>query len=350
MPFINEQLADNQAQNDQAKLRKLAARRSRFRFDPESVMSLLRQRILAQDPVLNSLEDMLYTLKADFGAPDRPLVVNLLLGPTGVGKTETVRVLSEAILGSADQVCRIDMNTLAQEHYSAAITGSPPGYVGSKEGQTLFDEEKIKGSYSRPGIVLFDEIEKADRQVVRAIMNILDTGKLTLSAGNKVIDFSNAMIFMTSNLGVEALASKHALDKKTTARAFYRKLLNKHRSDQAILDQALRAHFDLEFINRIDRILTFAWIGKTRIVDLVTLELAQLNQRLSKKQLHLSCSNDLVAYLAEEYNSDYGVRDLRRHLRRLLEPKLARAILTDESEELFYARLEGGQILIEAAQ
>ena len=165
MPFINERIAQQEQQLDQdrekQRYEKSVARPSRFRFEPHAVLELLKARIVGHPHVLQAMEDMLSRVKADFNAAQRPLAVNLFLGPTGVGKTETVRVIAEAILGGADKICRIDMNTLAQEHYTAALTGSPPGYVGSKEGQTLFNIEYIKGSFSEPGIVLFDEIEFA---------------------------------------------------------------------------------------------------------------------------------------------------------------------------------------------
>ena len=133
----------------------------RFHFELQKVMQYLHDRIIGQEAALNEIEKMLHVVKADFSAPDRPLSVTLMLGPTGVGKTETVRLIAEAIYGRPDAFCRIDMNTLAQEHYAAAITGAPPGYVGSKEGHSLFDETAIAGSHTRPGIVLFDELEKA---------------------------------------------------------------------------------------------------------------------------------------------------------------------------------------------
>ena len=142
----------------------------RFHFEPSKVMQLLRERIIGQDAALNEIEKMLHVVKADFSSPDRPLSVTLMLGPTGVGKTETVRLIADAIYGRPDAFCRIDMNTLAQEHYAAALTGAPPGYVGSKEGHSLFDETAIADSHTRPGIMLFDELEKASNEVIRGLM------------------------------------------------------------------------------------------------------------------------------------------------------------------------------------
>ena len=160
MPFINERLEANRETIEKNRAASGPVRASRFRFEPEAVMARLRENIVGQDEALAAMESMLVRVKADIGEENRPLAVHLFLGPTGVGKTETVRLIAEAIHGNRDGLCRIDMNTLAQEHYAAALTGAPPGYVGSKEGHSLFDLDKVQGSFSKPGIVLFDEIEK----------------------------------------------------------------------------------------------------------------------------------------------------------------------------------------------
>ncbi len=186
MPFINDLIEQNRAHNEreaeQAQAEaKTTAYASRFTFDPDAVVELLKRRIAGQRPVIEALGAQLRVVKADLCEAGRPLYVTLFVGDTGVGKTEIVRLLAGAIHGSPDSFCRIDMNTLSQSHYSAAITGAPPGYVGSKEGITLFNEELIAGNYGRPGIVLFDEIEKASNDVSRSLMNILDAGKLKLA-------------------------------------------------------------------------------------------------------------------------------------------------------------------------
>ena len=131
----------------------------RFHFEPNNVMQLLRERIIGQDAALNEIEKCCMWSRQIFPVGS-PFVGYLDAGYTGVGKTETVRLIAEAIYGRPDAFCRIDMNTLAQEHYAAALTGAPPGYVGSKEGHSLFDETAIAGSHTRPGIMLFDELEK----------------------------------------------------------------------------------------------------------------------------------------------------------------------------------------------
>lgn len=331
MPFINDKLAAHQTELDRAQYARQVARHSRFQFEPEKVMDRLRARIVGQDEVLASMEDMLYHVKADIGGEARPLTVNLFLGPTGVGKTETVRILAESILGSADKLCRIDMNTLAQEHYAAALTGAPPGYVGSKEGHTLFDIEAIQGSFSQPGIVLFDEIEKASTEVIRALLNVLDTGRLVLSAGTREINFNNAMIFMTSNVGArEVQAFRDAKDS-----AWRRWFNSDSRQISSIVKRALQKKFDPEFLNRIDRILSFQHLGEEWLEQLLDIELDKLNQRLSRKNARIYLHQSARKQLFSHYDHQYGARNLSQQIRVKLEPIIARAMLEAPDSESF---------------
>lgn len=293
----------------------------RFHFEPIQVMQKLRERIIGQDAALNEIEKMLHVVKADFSNPERPLSVTLMLGPTGVGKTETVRLISEAIHGRADAFCRIDMNTLAQEHYAAALTGAPPGYVGSKEGHSLFDETAIAGSHTRPGIMLFDELEKASNEVLRGLMNVLDTGKLTLTAGTKTIDFRNCMIFMTSNVGAQA--AQQYLDKLNFLPKKMQDVCLKRVPTQTIIEKVMRRKFDPEFLNRIDRTLHYQPVQDDALPRLVEIELTKLNQRLQhqKRQVHLT--DAAKAYFYQDHDIRYGARHLGRKIRTELEPVLA---------------------------
>lgn len=293
----------------------------RFHFEPTQVMQKLRERIIGQDAALNEIEKMLHVVKADFSNPERPLSVTLMLGPTGVGKTETVRLISEAIYGRSDAFCRIDMNTLAQEHYAAALTGAPPGYVGSKEGHSLFDETAIAGSHTRPGIMLFDELEKASNEVLRGLMNVLDTGKLTLTAGTKTIDFRNCMIFMTSNVGTQA--AQQYLDKLNFLPKKMQDVCLKRVPTQTIIEKVMRRKFDPEFLNRIDRTLHYQPVQDDALPRLVEIELTKLNQRLQhqKRQVHLTAA--AKAYFYQDHDIRYGARHLGRKIRTELEPVLA---------------------------
>jgi ATP-dependent Clp protease ATP-binding subunit ClpA len=342
VPFINDRLDAGRDAAAQLLYQQQSLRPSRFKFDPNEAVTLLRQRIIGQDQALEAMENMLFTVKADFGVAQRPLSVTLFIGPTGVGKTETVSVIAEAILGGTDKLCRIDMNTLAQEHYSAALTGSPPGYVGSKEGQTLFNGDLIKGSFSEPGIVLFDEIEKANKDVVRAILNVLDTGKLRLTSGVKELDFTNALIFMTSNVGVKELTQSIARHQK----GWRRWLGIKPKNAALILDKALHSHFDPEFLNRIDRVISYSALENSQLEALVALELGKLNKRLSRRNASVTLDNAARTYLMRDYDERFGARDLSRRIRIELEPVLARALIAHPSSTAFSASIVQNKLAI----
>lgn len=293
----------------------------RFHFEPREVMGLLRERIIGQDDALLEIERMLHVVKADFSSPERPLSVTFMLGPTGVGKTETVRLIAEAIYGRPDAFCRIDMNTLAQEHYAAALTGAPPGYVGSKEGHSLFDETAITGSHTRPGIMLFDELEKASNEVIRGLMNVLDTGRLTLTAGTKTIDFRNCMIFMTSNIGAQA--AQQYLEKLQFLPQKIQSLCLKKMPTARVIEKVLQRKFDPEFLNRIDRTLHYQAVQEDALPRLVEIELNKLNQRLKHQKRSIQLTDAAKAFFYQGHDIRYGARHLARKIRTELEPILA---------------------------
>ena len=316
----------------------------RFHFEPLEVMQLLKQRIIGQEDALNEIEKMLHVVKADFSSPERPLSVTLMLGPTGVGKTETVRLISEVIYGRPDAFCRIDMNTLAQEHYAAAITGAPPGYVGSKEGHSLFDETAIAGSHTRPGIVLFDELEKASTEVLRGLMNVLDSGKLTLTSGTKTIDFRNCMIFMTSNVGAQA--AQQYLDKLNFLPEKIQKFCLKRVPVSSIIKKVMQRKFDPEFINRIDRVLQYQPVQDDALPKLVEIELEKLNQRLQHQKRSIQLTDAAKAHFYQNHDIRYGARHLARKIRVELEPILAVYFLNYPEQTEIHLDAQFGQLVI----
>lgn len=344
MPFINDVIENNKKLNDESKPVHDRFRTSRFRFDPDQAIELLKTRIIGQADMHDSIADMLHVVKADFGPGDRPLAVFLFVGSTGVGKTETVRVLAEAILGSAEQMCRIDMNTLAQEHYTAALTGAPPGYVGSKENHTLFDFEKIEGSYSKPGIVLFDEIEKSSKEVARALLNVLDSGRLELSAGTKRLNFNNCLIFMTSNEGARELDGYRRKFERGWRRWLRRR--PSRVAEQGILNAALQRKFDLEFINRIDRTVFFEALDQRFLDEVLSVELALLNKRLSRHSVSVRLDAAARRHLINGHDSRFGARHLRRRIRAHLEPELARALNTERESGTFVVSCQTGTLVV----
>jgi len=330
MPFINDQLEANRRVIAEKETPK-GLRQTRFTFDPDHLSRVLKKRIVGQDETLQRLDSLLQVVRADLGSKDRPLGVCLLMGPTGVGKTETVHILSELIHGSRQALCRIDMNTLGQEHYASALTGAPPGYVGSKEGHTLFDADKIQGSYSKPGIVLFDELEKASPEVIRSLLNVLDSGVLTLPSGNRTIHFHNTLIFMTSNLGAAEL-----LQYQNRFRRGWRKLLKpRQASESRILDEALNRRFDPEFVNRIDLILQYQRLPASESAKLLDLELEKLHRRLRDHHVELELTPAVRDFLCRDYDARYGARDLARLVRHELGPVVARAMLSNPAATEF---------------
>ncbi|TFY88809.1 ATP-dependent Clp protease ATP-binding subunit [Pseudomonas kairouanensis] len=315
----------------------------RFTFEPAQVMALLRSRIVGQEAALAQVEGLLKVVKADIGERDRPLSVNLFMGPTGVGKTEIVRLLAQALHGRSDGFCRIDMHTLAQEHYAAALTGAPPGYVGSKEGISLFNSELIQGTYSRPGIVLFDELEKASQEVVRSLLGILENGQLTLAGGTRTLDFRNSLIFMTSNIGAQQ-ARRHRL---RFAQGWRRLLRGFVRGEAAVLEDALHGHFEPEFLNRIDRILMFEPIDAQWLDALLEVELGKLNQRLAAQQRSLEVDDQARAWLCRQHDVRFGARALARRLRVELEPAIAECLLQGNARSLT-ATVRNACLVVEA--
>lgn len=358
MPFINDLLEQNRQQNDReaaVPAPQATAYASRFTFDPDAVVDLLKRRIAGQRAVIDALGAQLRVVKADICEPGRPLYVTLFVGDTGVGKTEIVRLLASAIHGSPDSFCRIDMNTLSQSHYSAAITGAPPGYVGSKEGVTLFKEELIAGSYGRPGIVLFDEIEKASNDVSRALMNILDAGKLTLASGNREMDFSNCLIFMTSNLGSRAWVELQRSTRKHWLKRLRNRLKPIQHSRAGLMEDALHGHFDPEFLNRIDRIELFEPLSDAHLQTIIALELERTNRTLKRKAVQVQLDTSAVELLCQRgFDPEFGARSIRRSFREQVVLPLADALLTSapapaptdsgNSAALFRGHAEHGKI------
>lgn len=333
---------------------------TRFTFDIDRTLSLLRSRIFGQDEVIQSLDNMLKTIYIDIIDPEKPLYIALFLGPTGVGKTEVAKVLSEAINGDKESICRIDMNTLSQEHYAASLSGSPPGYAGSKEGYTLLEKEIIEGSYNKPGIIVFDEIEKASTQVIQTLLNIFDNGLLRLASGEKTINFRNTVIIMTSNLGANEIFNfaekrpyfminflKYYLNPKHWMKP-NKEILNK------IVMQKLTKSFNPEFINRIDEVLVFNWLERSSHLKIVDKFVDQLNKRLKKHNCRLILDQDVKKYLVSKgFDRRYGARTLKRTIKQYLEVPLAELLIkSDVSPEFttYVAHKKDASISIKKGQ
>ncbi|WP_020208387.1 AAA family ATPase [Gilvimarinus chinensis] len=319
MVFINDLLEENQRQRSESS-HAATAYSSRFRFDLQAGCDHLRRHLIGQDQVCQTLCDALAVIKADIADSERPLWSALLAGPTGVGKTSSVKLMAEVLTGSADAYCRVDMNTLSQSHYAAAISGAPPGYVGSKEGVSLFDETLIKGDFSTPGIVLFDEIEKASDEVIWALLNVLEEGKLTLTGSGKTLDFRNSLIFFTTNLGSRSQDCK---------KGWRERLRLQKLTAENTVKAALDAFFAPEFFNRLDAVLVYEQLSLKSAEDIFSLALSALNHRLRKKSVTLTLSTEVVnEILRRGFDQRYGARAVRRVLRDCVETPLAKFLLT----------------------
>lgn len=362
MPFLTDRLQDTERQqkltlalaDENAPMtayQKVKSTRSelntRFDFDLGLIEAELRTAIVGQDESIDQLIDVLKVVRADIGDPRKPLATILFCGPTGVGKTETVRTLARALYGDADAFCRIDMNTLSQEHYAAALTGAPPGYVGSKEGMTILDQEKIEGTHNLPGLVLFDELEKANNDVVLALMNVFDNGLLTVASGERTYSFRNALIFMSSNLGARELIALDDSPGPFWKNFVQPKASRRERANEIVMN-CLLERFPPELVNRIDHIDTFNWITRDKMAELVEVEIARLNRRLKKHNFFISVSQDVNSFLSSVgYDKRFGARGLRRAIRTNLEFPLATFLLEEQIPNLSEASSDFAQLNIE---
>jgi ATP-dependent Clp protease ATP-binding subunit ClpA len=270
---------------------------------------------------------------------NRPLANLLFVGPTGVGKTQLVRSLAQAVRTGEEDFCRVDMSSLAQEHYAASVAGAPPGYAGSKEGLSIFDRGKIESSPDMPGIVLFDEIEKAHITVVRSLLHVLDNGYLRLASGNETVNFRNCIVVMTSNLGAGEISRfrkgrvsrvlQSAVDRMPATALKASVLQRQHRAwaaqrEARIFSRALDGFFDPEFLNRVDEVIRFDGIDREVARAIVADQVGKVCARLRRRYIELMIDDHAIDHLARKgFSTEYGARALERTMRMELLAPLA---------------------------
>ena len=283
---------------------------------------VLHRHIIGQDEAINIISKAVRRARAGFKDPRRPIGSFIFLGPTGVGKTELVRVLSEFLFGSRDALIRLDMSEFMERHAVARLVGAPPGYVGYDEGGQLTEAVRRKG-YSA---ILLDEIEKAHPDVFNILLQVFDDGHLTDAKGRRV-DFRNSIIVMTSNIGAELI-------KRDTTLGFAVKAddaMDQQKSYERMKDKVLgemKKFFRPEFLNRIDGIVVFHGLNKEHIRQIVDLMLREVWKELVEKTIKLEVTDAAKNLIGEKgYDPVFGARPLRRTIQDMLEDPLSEALL-----------------------
>lgn len=327
MPYLTDMYHEQNRNSARVAEAPAAQADSAAGFDPDVLSRKLNAAILGQRPAVEAVVRAVSIAHIGVADPGRPLSSVLLVGPTGVGKTELVRRVAAELRTGPDDMCRIDMSALAQEHYAASLSGAPPGYAGSKESFTLFDKAKIEGGPYLPGIVLFDEIEKADATVLRALLHVLDTGELRLANGQQKISFRNSYVFLTSNLGsLEAAALQRS--RRRRWRRFGRPAVE----TADLIREAVESFFDPEFFNRIDETVVFDAFDGDTAERVTRKEIDDLTARLTRRGVTLQVGDDVVHFVRRKgFDPVYGARGLRRAIRTELTEPVARAVLTNRS-------------------
>jgi ATP-dependent Clp protease ATP-binding subunit ClpB len=267
----------------------------------------IHRRVVGQDDAIRAVSNAVRRARAGLQDPDRPIGSFILLGPTGVGKTELARALAEFLFDDERAMVRIDMGEYQEKHTVSRLIGAPPGYVGFEEGGQLTEAIRRR-PYS---VVLFDEIEKAHREVFNVLLQLLDDGRLTDGQG-RTVDFRNTVVIMTSNLGTQLWEGGRDVSREE-------------------IQGALQAHFRPEFLNRIDEIVVFHRLSREDLAQIVDIQLRRVAKLVSARGYQLEVSEAAREYLADVgYDPDYGARPLKRAIQRELQDPLALQILTGE--------------------
>lgn len=273
----------------------------------------LRERVVGQDEAIEVVTDAIQRSRAGMNDPSKPIASFIFLGPTGVGKTELAKALSEFMFDTEEAMIRLDMSEYMEKHTVSRLLGAPPGYVGYDEGGQLTDAVRRR-PYS---VLLFDEMEKAHPDVFNVMLQLLDDGQVTDSKGTKV-NFKNCIVIFTSNIGSQDIIDLGGAD-----------------GDQSLMKQrvtdAMTAHFRPEFLNRIDENVIFNSLSKENLRGIVILEVKRLESRLAEKSMNMIASDEALDFLAEVgFDPVYGARPLKRTIQKELENNIALGILSGE--------------------
>ena len=285
----------------------------------------LHQHIIGQDEAIEMIAKAVRRSRAGLKDPKRPVGSFIFLGPTGVGKTELTKALAKFIFGSEDALIHLDMSEFMEKHSVSRLVGAPPGYIGYDDAGQLTEAIRRR-PYS---IVVFDEIEKAHPEAHNMLLQIMEEGHITDARGRKV-DFRNAMIIMTSNIGADLIQNNASIgfdlatDEDQSRKRDYDDMRRK-------LLKSLKSTFRPEFINRVDSVVVFHSLSKDHIREIVDLELDKVRERLVETNLRLEITPEGVDLLVKMgYNPEMGARPLRRVIQEKIENQLSDAVLSGQ--------------------
>ena len=293
---------------------------------------ILHQRVVGQDEAVRLVSEAILRSRAGIADPDKPIGSFLFLGPTGVGKTELAKALSEALFDSERNLVRIDMSEYMEKFSVSRLIGAPPGYVGYEEGGQLTEAVR-RHPYS---VVLFDEVEKAHPDVFNVLLQVLDDGRITDSQG-RTVDFKNTILILTSNLGSQYLLDGIGSDGE----------ISQYAKEQ--VEQLLRQSFRPEFLNRLDEIVFYKPLTRDNIFHIIDLMLAGLNRRLEDKRLSVELTQQAKDQILDAaYDPMYGARPLRRYLQHTVENLVGRRIIAGEAvpDTTLTVDAQGGELVI----
>ena len=289
-----------------------------YSFEKQEVRKKISTALVGQPEAVDTLADVIHTIKAKLANPDKPLGSFMFIGPTGVGKTQAAKVLCKYLMGDEKHLMRFDMNEYIDESAVHRLIGDYYNPEGQLTG---------KVRYNPFGILLLDEIEKAHPQVHDLLLLVLDDGRLTDGQG-RVVNFRNTVIVMTSNVGTSFIKSAGAV-----GFAGMVKDSESERSHKQI-DDALKRTFRPEFINRIDEVIVFEQLSKEQVIEIVDLQMNDIQKRLSEHNLSIELTDATKEWLAEEgYDKNFGARPLKRALQRYIESPLSVKMLKGEFEK-----------------
>ena len=296
----------------------------------------LHERVVSQRPAISALARAIRRSRAGLKNPLRPVGSFLFLGPTGVGKTEVARSLAQVLFGSERSMIRFDMSEFMEKHSVSKLIGSPPGYVGHEEGGQLTERIR-RAPYS---VVLFDEIEKAHPDIFNVLLQVFEDGTLTDALGNAV-DFKNAIIIMTSNIGARFIQKKGTMGFQGTAEAGREKM-------EEMVMSSVRQTFNPEFINRLDEIIIFDQLFDDELLEVIQLQVEQINTTMARHGLEVRLTKEAKQWIVDKTCADrsYGARPLRRALQKYVEDPLSEALIQGHLREapLIEVFLDGDEL------